>query len=180
MATDDKKSAQDKQAELEKEEYYPHSKEESYPHSIVEEEIIIEGVIDDDDNLEIGDLEEEGFYTSSIENTAFDNTALDDTPIDSSSITDGPLKDASLDDAALEYIHSDKKDKMNDTDKLYDSSDIDDSTDKNSDNKYSDDTPDYISGDGDKIEELDDKIVAETNELLKEKRAHKKNCGCHH
>lgn len=164
MATDDKKSAQDKQAELEKEEYYP--------HSIVEEEIIIEGIIDEDD-LEIDDLEDESLYISSME-----NTTLNDTSINQSPITDGPLEDASLDDAALEYIHSDKEDGINVTSKLHDSSNFDDSIDKDTDKKNK--KPDYASGDGDKIEELDDKIVAETNELLKEKRAQKKNCGCHH
>lgn len=233
MATDDIKTAEDKKnAELEKEEYYPHSTDngntgdtgasntdtnanantnagtdagnmadetigvcgcmsmdedtdtdmddeidgdEDIDAILVEEDIIIAGIADDEDDTDDED--------DSLNNDITDNTDEDPNA--------GYRVDASLEDAVRDNLSGDDfvdsgKDFSGNADEELSFSDDSDEKDKKKDKKKDDekeDTPDYISGDGDKVEELDDKIVSETNKLIAEKRAAReasrhKGCGC--
>lgn len=211
MATDDIKSAEDKKnAELEKEEYYPHSEDnentgatqgacgcmsmddsmdtdmtagmdddtdddmdddEGVDAILVEEEIIIAGAVDDDD------MDDDGLND--------DLTDTADTDPNADYRVDASLEDAVRDNLSGDDFVDSGKDHSGDAGEelsFSDDSDEKDKKDKKKDDKE-DDTPDYISGDGDKVEELDDKIVSETNKLIAEKRAaheaaHHKGCGC--
>lgn len=176
MATDDIKSAEDKKnAELEKEEYYPHSADnemdddEGVDAILVEEDIIIAGVVDDDDMDE-----DDGLNDDLTDNTDADPNA--DYRVDAS------LEDAVRDNLSGDDFVDSGKNFSGDAGEELSFSDDSDKKDKKKDDKE-DNTPDYISGDGDKVEELDDKIVSETNKLIAEKRAaheaaHHKGCGC--
>lgn len=206
MATDDIKSAEDKKnAELEKEEYYPHSEDnentgatadmtgdtlgacgcmsmddgrdddmdddEGVDAILVEEEIIIAGAVDDDD------MDDDGLND--------DLTDTADTDPNADYRVDASLEDAVRDNLSGDDFVDSGKDHSGDAGEelsFSDDSDEKDKKDKKKDDKE-DDTPDYISGDGDKVEEWDDKIVSETNKLIAEKRAaheaaHHKGCGC--
>ncbi|MCC8170214.1 MAG: hypothetical protein LIP00_00190, partial [Parabacteroides sp.] len=49
---------------------------------------------------------------------------------------------------------------------------------KDKEDKDKDDKKDKDNGDNDPIEDIDDQVVAQTNELIKEKRAERHNNGC--
>lgn len=146
------KPASGENAELENDELQP------YAVVVEEEYVTIESV--DPDDLSDMDMQDEG-----EDNNSSDACAGND------------ISAASIDDFATSYMEGNDME-GNDQDNKEEKDDKEEKDEKDKEKKKTND----LSGDGDKIEEIDDEVVAQTNELLKEKREEKnsanENCEC--
>lgn len=157
MATNDEKNMQDNNDMI--------KNNTLYPDAIIEEEIVetifITDVDDDDsdENEDMTDSTDSGYNTESMESVSGmdyipDPSAGIDNEKGSSSQTNISATTGTgiADENMNNKNKDDKKDKDKDTD----------------------------NGDNDPIEDIDDRVVAETNELIQEKRAarHNNGCGC--
>ena len=158
MATNDEKNMQDNNDMI--------KNNTLYPDAIIEEEIVetifITDVDDDDsdENEDMTDSAGSDYDTESMESVS----GMDYIPDPSAGINNENNLSGQTDISAT----TDTTDTgMNDKEK----------NDKEKDDKKNKDTD---NGDNDPIEDLDDKIVSETNELIEEKRAerHHNGCGC--
>lgn len=154
MATNDEKNMQDNNDMI--------KNNTLYPDAIIEEEIVetifITDVDDDsDDNTDMTDSADSDYSTESMESVS----GMDYIPDPTAGIDNENSSSARTDISATTAAGTDMADK--------------DKKDEDKDNKK--DT-DKDNGDNDPIEDIDDQVVAETNELIKEKRAERRNNGC--
>lgn len=154
MATNDEKNMQDNNDMI--------KNNTLYPDAIIEEEIVetifITDVDDDsDDNTDMTDSADSDYSTESMESVS----GMDYIPDPAAGIDNENSSSARTDISATTAAGTDMADK--------------DKKDEDKDNKK--DT-DKDNGDNDPIEDIDDQVVAETNELIKEKRAERRNNGC--